>query len=59
GGRAYFQVGGAVTADSMPEREYQETLDKARALVTAVLLANKSHRVGTEASAGPTRAPTG
>jgi len=31
-GRAYFQVGGAIVADSDPEGEYQETLDKARAL---------------------------
>lgn len=36
GGRAYFQVGGAVTADSEPEREYQETLDKARGLILAL-----------------------
>ncbi|HEX78926.1 MAG TPA: aminodeoxychorismate synthase component I [Dehalococcoidia bacterium] len=31
--RAYFQVGGAITYDSDPEAEYQETLDKARALM--------------------------
>jgi len=31
-GKAYFQVGGAVTYDSEPEREYQETMDKAKAL---------------------------
>jgi para-aminobenzoate synthetase component 1 len=34
--KAYFQVGGAVTYDSNPEAEYQETLDKARALVCAL-----------------------
>lgn len=38
GGQAYFQVGGAVTADSEPEREYQETLDKARGLIQALAL---------------------
>ncbi len=40
-GRAvHFGVGGAVTADSDPRDEYRETLDKARALVAAVRLAN-------------------
>jgi anthranilate synthase component 1 len=31
-----LRVGGGVVHDSIPEREYDETLDKARALVTAV-----------------------
>jgi para-aminobenzoate synthetase component 1 len=35
-GRAYFGVGGAVTADSDPQDEYRETMDKARALVRAL-----------------------
>jgi para-aminobenzoate synthetase component 1 len=35
-GRAYFQVGGGVVADSSPEREYEETLDKARGMVAAL-----------------------
>jgi para-aminobenzoate synthetase component 1 len=34
-GRAYFQAGGGVVADSEPEREYEETLDKARGMVAA------------------------
>ncbi|MCX6012773.1 MAG: aminodeoxychorismate synthase component I [Chloroflexi bacterium] len=34
--RAYFQVGGAVTYDSDAEAEYQETIDKARALLKAL-----------------------
>ncbi len=38
GGRAYFGVGGAVTADSDPAAEYRESLDKARALIRAVRL---------------------
>jgi len=38
GGRAYFGVGGAVTADSDPAAEYREALDKARALIRAVRL---------------------
>jgi para-aminobenzoate synthetase component 1 len=36
GGRAYFQVGGAIVYDSQPESEYIETLDKGRALVQAL-----------------------
>jgi len=33
---AYVQVGGGIVADSTPEGEYQETLDKARALLEAI-----------------------
>ena len=40
-GKAYFQVGGGITYDSDPESEYLETLDKARALVQALQLAQK------------------
>jgi para-aminobenzoate synthetase component 1 len=39
GDKAYFQVGGAIVYDSEPEAEYQETLDKARALIQALRLA--------------------
>ncbi len=35
-GLAHFQVGGAIVADSDPEAEYQETIDKARALARAL-----------------------
>jgi para-aminobenzoate synthetase component 1 len=35
-GAAYFQVGGAIVADSDPEGEYQETVDKARALASGL-----------------------
>ena len=37
-GKAYFQVGGGIVYDSEPEAEYQETLDKARALIQALNL---------------------
>jgi anthranilate synthase component 1 len=39
-GRVYIQAGGGVVADSVPEREYQETVNKARALVTALEIAH-------------------
>ena len=39
GRKAYFQVGGAVVYDSDPEAEYQETLDKGRALIDALNMA--------------------
>ncbi len=41
-GLAHFQVGGGIVADSVPEAEYQETMDKARAL-TRALAAEASH----------------
>ncbi len=34
--KIYFQVGGGIVADSSPEAEYQETLDKARALIESL-----------------------
>jgi anthranilate synthase component 1 len=33
---AYVQAGGGVVADSVPEKEYQESLNKAAALLTAI-----------------------
>jgi len=35
-GKVYFQVGGGIVYDSDPEGEYQETLDKAKALFQAL-----------------------
>ncbi len=39
GNKAYFQVGGGVIYDSNADAEYQETLDKAKALIQALNLA--------------------
>jgi para-aminobenzoate synthetase component 1 len=36
GRKVYFQVGGGIVADSDPEKEYEETLDKARGLMQAL-----------------------
>jgi para-aminobenzoate synthetase component 1 len=41
-GRAYFHVGGGIVADSEPEAEYQETLDKASSWL-AVLEGDMKH----------------
>jgi anthranilate synthase component I len=41
-GRAYIQAGGGVVADSVPENEYQETVNKARAIVTALEIAHNA-----------------
>src|SRR5437660_8540296 len=35
-GVAYVQAGGGVVADSVPEREYEETVNKSRALLAAL-----------------------
>jgi para-aminobenzoate synthetase component 1 len=36
GERVCFSAGGGIVADSDPEQEYQETLDKARGLIDAL-----------------------
>ncbi len=41
GGKAYFQVGGGIVYDSEPEAEYQETLDKGKALIQALKLSSQ------------------
>ena len=35
-GRLYFNAGGGIVADSNPEQEYRETLDKARGIIDAL-----------------------
>jgi para-aminobenzoate synthetase component I len=36
GDRVYFSAGGGIIADSDPEQEYRETLDKARGMIDAL-----------------------
>jgi anthranilate synthase component 1 len=40
-GEASVQAGAGIVADSVPEREYEETVDKARALLRAIELAEE------------------
>jgi para-aminobenzoate synthetase component 1 len=44
GGRVYFQAGGGIVADSDPELEYRETLDKARGIIRALANAGSGGR---------------
>lgn len=41
GKTAYIQAGAGIVADSRPEREYEETMNKARALVRAIEVAER------------------
>jgi anthranilate synthase component 1 len=43
-GRVYIQAGGGVVADSVPAREYEETVNKAKAVVSAVEEAHGKNR---------------
>jgi anthranilate synthase component 1 len=38
-GTASIQAGAGIVADSVPEREYEETINKARALMKAIEMA--------------------
>ncbi|UCD86074.1 MAG: aminodeoxychorismate synthase component I [Deltaproteobacteria bacterium] len=44
GREAYFQVGGGIVADSTPEGEYQETLDKGKALMQSLNIRRKDEQ---------------
>jgi anthranilate synthase component 1 len=39
GGKVYVQAGGGIVADSVPAEEYQETINKAKALLRAIEIA--------------------
>jgi anthranilate synthase component I len=45
-GIAYVQAGGGVVADSTPEGEYQESVNKSQALLTALDAAARGNRAG-------------
>jgi anthranilate synthase component 1 len=42
GRRGYVQAGAGIVADSVPEREYVETLNKANAVLRAVAMAQEA-----------------
>jgi anthranilate synthase component 1 len=44
-GKAYFQAGAGIVADSHPEREYEETVNKARAMMKALAMASQMKTV--------------
>jgi anthranilate synthase component 1 len=44
-GVAHVQAGGGIVADSTPEGEYEESVNKSKALLTAL---EAAHRRGTE-----------
>ena len=46
GGKVYIQAGAGIVADSVPEREYEESLSKARALVRALEIAQRGSSGG-------------
>jgi anthranilate synthase component 1 len=35
-GKAYIQSGAGIVADSLPEKEFEETLNKAKGLIVAI-----------------------
>jgi anthranilate synthase component 1 len=41
GAKGYIQAGGGLVADSVPETEYMETVNKSRALIRAINLAQR------------------
>ena len=44
GGKAYFQAGGGIVADSEPRYEFNETVNKSQAMRRAIALANRFGR---------------
>jgi len=52
GNTAYVQAGAGIVADSQPEAEYQETLNKARGLLKAIEITERRQQQ-TKAVSGP------
>jgi anthranilate synthase component 1 len=45
GNKGYIQAGGGIVADSIPESEYMETVNKSRALLRAIQLAQRGFEI--------------
>ena len=52
GGTAYVHAGGGIVADSVPEREYEETVNKAKALIRALEVAERKGGKGNKGGRG-------
>ncbi|OQY99396.1 MAG: anthranilate synthase component I [Candidatus Brocadia sp. UTAMX2] len=52
GNDAYIQAGAGIVADSVPEREYEETVNKAKGLLRAIEIAEKITQERDEVLAG-------
>jgi len=58
GKEAYVQAGGGIVADSVPETEYEESLNKARGLLKAIEVAEESFGTGEARSERKSRGKT-
>jgi anthranilate synthase component 1 len=59
GGEAHVQAGAGVVYDSDPAREWEETENKARAMLTAIGRVRAAARAAQGAAAGPAALPAG
>ncbi len=50
GNKAYVQAGAGIVADSVPESEWEETRNKAKALIKAITIAEKMFAKGKESN---------
>jgi len=52
GQKAYVQVGAGIVADSVPEREYEETMNKGKAMLRAIEMAHEEGGTGSRRGRG-------
>jgi anthranilate synthase component 1 len=56
-GKAYVQVGAGIVADSVPENEYEETMNKGKAMLRAIEMALETSRAGKRSWKHPGKRP--